>query len=57
MILRKKGKPAPFPDFSAAAWLSGTEQHPSPASAPIQQFKLKSGINVAPYGLPPFIPF
>jgi hypothetical protein len=21
------------------------------------EFKLKSGINVAPYGLPPFIPF
>jgi hypothetical protein len=21
------------------------------------KFKLKSGINVAPYGLPPFIPF
>jgi hypothetical protein len=26
-------------------------------SATLHQFKLKSGINGAPYGLPPFIPF
>jgi hypothetical protein len=30
-----------------------------PLAVPLRssEFKLKSGINVAPYGLPPFIPF
>jgi hypothetical protein len=53
----KKQERAPFPGVRRSVWLSGTQQDPSPLAHRSGEFKLKSGINVSPYGLPPFIPF